>query len=756
MRTLSSREVDIPEPEWRPCEAEAFDLSSHARAREALDIGLAITARGFNIFVLGEDRAGRMTATVSYLRKVCRRAREHRYDWIYVFNFHDEREPLAFSLGAGDGRRFSEAVPRMVRRIKTMLNTALGSETHRERVLSLLRVVDEETAKRKEDIRIAARCYGFDLEQTQNGVRLVRMNTAAPVDETVRSGLMNSLAQMEHAIAQLRAEAEAHIQALDRQTLQTFVATETTELKRQFSTYPEICAWIDDFAADMVDNIHLLWRRDRTPAIQTRPPRYSVNLFIDRATDDGCVVLEPNPTYENLFGRMEYMRSEGSLETNLTLIRPGTLHRANGGVLVLRADDLSKDEQTWTFLKAALRDNVIRIEELHRAGAMPTTGTPRPQPIPLDAKVVIVGSADTYYRFFSLDPDFRTHFKIKADIDPDMPATKKNRDCLGQLISNMATRYGHVAEPEAVSYILGIAARWAGRRDILTARFELLEDVVSEACQYCEVLGPLTKDAVKRAWAARHHRDSRSEQRFFENLERGYIAISTQGNIVGQVNALTVRDMGDHQFGRPSRVTARAGIGDQGLMNLERITELGGKTQQKGAFIVEAYLRGVFGSHLPVSFDCSVTFEQNYGSIDGDSASVAELIAILSALSGLAVRQDFAVTGSFNQLGATQSVGDIVEKIEGFFRATRATRDTGITHGVLIPAANVPDVILEEEIVQAVEQGSFIISAITHVEEAVPFMMSGEQAMRWEDVFARTLETLTTFDRELVKRRIRI
>jgi len=318
----------------------------------------------------------------------------------------------------------------------------------------------------------------------------------------------------------------------------------------------------------------------------------------------------------------------------------------------------------------------------------------------------------------------------------------------------MAER-GFSCEHDAIKMLLGLAARYGGRQDILTARFELIEDLVIEACLNCKDGKTLTEEAVRIAWLNKKRRDSRPEERFFDSMARGHISIQTEGMVVGQINGLTVRDSGDYQFGRPSRLTARAGIGERGVINIDRISDLGGRTQQKGSLIVEGYLRGTFGQYVPVSFDSSITFEQNYGGIDGDSASIAELVAIFSALSEIPIRQDFAVTGSFNQLGEVQSVGDVTEKVEGFFNATRRNREAGRNSGVILPLPNVMDLVLDDEIVEAMEKGIFSILGCGRVEEAVEFFIGSGQ-LSCEDIYNKIKIKLAMFDEILTKKRGRI
>ena len=746
MRALRATDIGIPRHGWQPGSEDTFALSSHARAREALDLSLAINAPGFNVYVLGEDRTGRMSATVAYLGAICTPANSRRKDWIYLQNFRDARQPLAFGLAIGDGALFTETLRRYVSRLRSMLIAALESDAHRERIKRIHRAADEKINEKQAALARAAEQVGFTLEESDEGVRLRPPVADTPDRERNRDRLSSELDQLEREAGQLRASAEAQALAHDRQTLAGLIEGEVADFAATFADYPALSEWIDDLTEEMIRDVRNLGRSSPDERL---PAKYSTNLLVDHSHSDQCVVLEPNPTYENLFGYIEYRRVEGVSETDLTLIRPGALQRANGGVLVLRAEPLAKDETAWTYLKSALRDGVIRIEEPHRSGGMPLIGTPRPEAIPLDAKIVIVGTPDSYYNFFSNDPDFKTYFKIKADIDPDMPATPENLNILGSLFDRMAARQGILCTHEAVGLLLGLSSRQAMRRDSLSSRFELIEDLLHEAGRHAASGERLKPDHVLAAWRARSRREARAEERFHLSVKRRHVAIATSGAVVGQVNALTIRELGDSHFGRPSRLTARASIGHRGLVNIERVTELGGRTQQKGALVVEGYLRGTFARRHPISFDCSITFEQSYGSIDGDSASVGELVSIISALSGLPVRQELAVTGSFNQLGEVQAVGDVIEKVEGFFRVTAKERAEGIRHGVILPSANAHDLAVEDEVVAAVAEGTFSVWAVDRVEEAVELFLGTPAA----EAYDRAAATLKTFD-DLIRDRV--
>jgi predicted ATP-dependent protease len=402
------------------------------------------------------------------------------------------------------------------------------------------------------------------------------------------------------------------------------------------------------------------------------------------------------------------------------MIRSGALHRANGGILILRAEALAADPMAWQFLKGALRDGEIRIEEPHRMGSLPLTGAPQPRPIPLKVKIVVVGDPQYYYAFHALDPEFAFYFKVKADIDATMDADACNVDTFTRLIRQAARRCAGLAcEDGAVQALLGQCARWTGDRTKLAATFELVEDVLAEAAiGLCEPARAITAEHIKAAIVARRLRNSALEDHSHELIARSAVMIRTHGAATGQVNGLTVRAVGDHIFGSPARVTARTYVGRRGIINIDRLTGHGGPIQQKGMFILGGYLHGLFSERCPISFSATVTFEQMYAGVEGDSASLAELCAILSSLADLPVRQDLAVTGSVNQVGEAQVIGGLHHKIEGFFRACQELGLTG-TQGVIFPRANETNLVLRDEVAEAVSQGKFHLWSVEHVDDVL-------------------------------------
>ena len=757
-----------------------FDLSSHKRAREALDFALPIKDIGYNIFVLGPDRSGRMDATVAYLKDFVE-GKKPCDDWVYLNNFRRPHKPRPIRLPAGKGRRFRDDMAELVPAIAEALRKGFTGDAYGEEV----RAEQERTKKNLDEayneLRQKARGEGLDVWSTQQGLSLVVLGDdgkprsqeelmALPDDE--RKRLEEAIERLNPAMMDMRATARRaevemarRVRDINRQIADETTGTLLSDLEANYAGHPGLQRWLVELREDILDNLQLFQQQPEGAASHQEDPlvRYAVNLVVDNGdTSHPNVVLEANPTYQKLFGSIEYRPVSGTLQTDFTMIRGGAVHQANGGILVLRAEAIAAEPVSWHFLKGALRDREIRIEELYRSGGVPMTGTPQPKPIPLDMKVVLVGAPIWYGRFLSLDPDFRTFFKVKADIDGEVDSDGEdhNVQTFAQLIQNSAAKTGRLCDAGAIDLLMGYASRWAANREKLSASFELVEDVITEACVSCGSDAPITAELVEKALAERRRRNNRPEDRSQETIEQGTIMIDSDGTAVGQVNGLVYLDVGDHAFGLPSRITARASAGSYGVINIERMVNMGGPIQQKGAMIVEGYLSGLFARRFPLSFSCSITFEQSYGGVEGDSASLAEVCAILSSLSGLPLRQDIAMTGSVNQAGEVQAIGGANQKVEGFFRVCRERGLTG-KQGAMVPAANERNLILKDDVVEAVEAGQFHLWSAASVADAIE-LLTGRPAGEADadgnypedSVFGLAVRQLEAFDQALTERGI--
>ncbi|NKB49873.1 MAG: AAA family ATPase [Alphaproteobacteria bacterium] len=765
-------------------EVDVFSLSSHARAREAMEFGLIASDPGFNIFVVGEDRSGRMSTTLSYLREAVGGEKKPS-DWVYLNNFRLSNEPIAAQLPAGAGRSLLDAVTALIPQLRDAFGQAFAREEYQQRVQEESDKMRGEVNAAIEAVRKEAQGQGLSIVQSPQGLMVVSLGEdEQPRDigqlpdaerlaiEAAAKQISERLTEINRGAARQQAQFAERMRDFNRQVAEGASDGLLDEFFAKFGDYPSLSRWAVEFRVDVLENYtaFLGGQGDggeggpgQPPPAQRPEDRYAVNLFVDNsAAGHPPVVLESNPTYTNLFGRIEYRQIGGMLQTDFALIRPGALHQANGGILVLRAEALAANGDSWIHLKGALRDRQIRVEEMHRAGGIPIAGAPKPQPIPLDVKVVIVGAPNWYYTFFSIDPEFQAYFKVKAEIDPDLEATAQSVSCYATLIQGFAARHdGANCQDDALEYLLGYASRLAFDRTKLSAKFELIEDIINEAAYLTEggMGNPISRAAVVAARTNRRNRNARIEDRIHEGIRRGTVMIDTEGAVVGQVNGLTVRDMGDHAFGAPARVTARTSIGRRGVTNIERETLLGGPIQQKGAMVIQGFLAGLFAQRVPMSFNASITFEQSYGGVEGDSASLAEALAILSDLSGVPLRQDLAVTGSVNQHGEVQAIGGLTHKAEGFYRTCVETGELTGSQGVVFPASNEPSLVLDDEVNADVAAGRFHVWSVKTVAEGLE-LFTGESAgvadangdYPPDTIFGRIAARLVEYDRILETR----
>jgi predicted ATP-dependent protease len=774
---LPADEVGMPSFHADPdAEASVFDLPSHERAREALDFALKIDRPGYNLFVVGGDRSGRMSATQDFLREYVRG--EAPSDWVYLNNFTHPHRPRPYRLPAGQGRKFRDAMEALVPRLREAIAELMQSEAFQDRLKQQTDSLQAGIRERLGELNKKAEAEGLTLVQGEQGgfgfMPLAAKDdpqAAEKLSEEERKRLAEAADSLSDELAQInrwRTERQSQMMGwykqFERDSADRATAALFDDLMDQFGKVPGLSRWLIAMHQDVLDNLDA-FKPEQKPAnpIMARPQRepperrYAVNLLVDNTDRDRPpVILESNPTYTNLFGRIEYRQQQGGLDTDFTLIRGGAVHKANGGVLILRAEALARDGLAWLALKAALRDGEIAIEEHYRMGAVPIANAPRPKPIPLKLKVVIVGSPNWYYTFFSVDPDFPSYFKLKADIDPDMEVTTPTLARYAGLVNRLAEEREHLPlDRAALARLLGEAARWARRRDRLSAQYELFQDLIGEAAVIARDgrRDSIDEPAVESALAARRRRNARYEERLRRSITDAQVMIDVSGEKAGQINGLTVRDMGDHAFGMPVRITARASIGRGGVTNIEREVAMGGPIQQKGALVIQGFLAGRFARRIPPAFTCSITFEQSYGGVEGDSASMAELLAVLSDVAGVPLRQDLAITGSVNQHGQSQVVGGVTEKVEGFFYTCQAAGPLTGNQGVALPRANAVDLVLDDVVSRAVEEGQFHIHVYDDVESALT-LFTGWPAGTPDDgghypadtVMARVAAELRRFD----------
>lgn len=719
---------------------------AHPRAVEALRLGLDIRHRGYNLFVLGETGSGRH-AIVRELIEAERGKGIPSSDWCYVNNFAESTRPRVLRLPAGRGAKLRDDMQKFVSELAPAIAAAFESDEYRGRIESL-----QDEAKQKEDT--ALRTLGH--ESAQAGIALLRTPQgfmfaplkndeetlsreefeALPEDRQQALGKATDefherLQKLMNQFPRWRRELQGRIKEASREAMQLAVGHLIEELKPTYADLPDVVAFLDAVMADVIETGEALRESSKsegetetllyTGSISIQ--RYLVNLLVDNADTAGRpVVCEDHPTLQNLVGRVEHLVHMGMLVSNFNLIKAGALHRANGGFLILDAAKLLSQPYAWEGLKRALRTGQVRIESLTDMLGLTSTVQLEPEPVAIDLKVVLVGERIIYYLLAELDPDFEALFKIAADFESEVARDSDNTAHYARLVATLARRDGlKPFTASAVGRVIEYAARLAGDAERLTTRTQPIADLLREADHLALGADQVDRRHVEDALDARLRRHDRLRRRYQEEIQRGRLLIATSGLHPGQVNGLAVVSLGEATFAHPVRITATVRLGEGEIIDIEREVELGGPIHSKGVLILASFLAGRFGWNMPLSLKASLVFEQSYGGVEGDSASLAELCALLSALAAAPIRQSLAVTGSVNQFGVVQPVGGVNEKIEGFFDICR---DRGLTgdQGVLIPKTNVADLMLRTDVVDAVRQGQFHVWAVENVDEAIELL----------------------------------
>ena len=728
-----------------------FDLSSHKRAKEAILFGLKMRPFASNVFVVAGDQRGRVVATMEYLEEYIKELPASS-DWVYLNNFISTNKPMPFKLPEGCGTRLRALMGEFIESVHTVFNKSLTEGTFANQINALTATLESEVQTEIENLQQFAITKGLRIESGPDEFTILSIDQSESIETTeiaqnknkksahalktvpMKLYTQEDIQYIREKLAQITASAHLKGRELNKkindlkkkkanQDLIPLIAPLASEMGAYLGE------WIDELKDDILQNIDSFLEEHLDIEIsESVKARYAVNVLIDNhGREHPNVIIDPSPTYESLFGSIKYKSMNNGYHTDFSMIRAGNIHRANGGILVLRSENLVADMELWQALKIALRDKMIRIEERHRESAIPMLDAPDPEPIPLDIQIFLIGAPQWYYNFFFNDPEFRTYFRVKADIEPEMPVTQDNISVYTRLIRQFAQTSGDnpkEIEGAAIEYILGYGCRWMGNRTILTSKIELINNLVKEASQLAHEQGSDTilVTHVIKSIDGRRFRNSVLEDRSHYNIENNLVLIHTDGAMVGAINGLSVLSTGDHDYGLPNRISARTFVGDEGVINIERLTDMGGPIQQKGAMILDGFIQGQFAQTHPVSCSCSLTFEQNYSGVEGDSASLAELLAILSSISQVPIRQDIAVTGSINQFGDVQAVGGVSHKVEGFYRVCFAKGLTG-KQGVVIPKSNQNHIILRDDISEAIREKKFHVWTVETVEEAIHLLM---------------------------------
>jgi lon-related putative ATP-dependent protease len=736
---------------------EVAQLVGQDRALEALHFGTRIRGANHHLFAYGAPGLGKHTMILDHLTIQSRREPAPQ-DWCYVHHFDEPSKPIALQLPNGEGRELKKSLAQLVESLHAAVPAALQTEDFKRREAAIQEEVAERPQRALHDLQERAGRHNVALIRSPTSMGFAALRDgkllgpeefeALPDEEkkayqeTV-AALEEELASILRDVPKVASEARDRMQRLIRETTAYAVHDQLEPVRWRFSKQPNVLEWLDTVERDMVDNAGLFGdKRGPGPGpllgqdagLELR--RYQVNVLVEHDPAEGApVVYEDQPTLANLVGRVEHMARLGALHTDFTLIKPGALHRANGGYLVLDALRVLQYPFCWEMLKSALRAGQVRVESAAQVMTLASTVSLEPQPVPLQIKVILIGEPRLYYLLEQRDPDFASLFKVPVDFGEQMDRTPDNVHQLACLVATMSRREElRPLDAEGMALLVEESARRSGDARKLSVELTPLLDLIREADHVAagrdsEHIGV---DHVQGAIDQRIRRSDRLRERIQEQIERGVQRIETTGALVGQVNGLSVLRVGTFDFGRPTRITVRTRIGGGKVVDIEREVELGGPLHSKGVLILHGFLGARYAEDAPLSLSASIVFEQSYGGVDGDSASSAELYALLSSLARLPLRQDLAVTGSVDQHGHVQAVGGVNEKIEGFFDVCRRRGLTG-TQGVLIPASNVQHLMLRADVVEAVRQGQFQVHAVQHVDEGIALLTGVPAGERDDD-----------------------
>ena len=763
-----------PEKLYNQCDPSSFSftstqdldgkikISGQERARDAIRFGIGMKHNGFNIFALGPTGTGKQTTLEQYLKETASQ-KAAPDDWCYVYDFDNMRQPLAISMPAGKACSFRRDMENLIEGFLTVIPGAFSSEEYQEQEKNIKEQLNERQASEIETLEKKAADKNIALIRTPSGFAFapVKKGEVLNAEEFMRLkteekeiiekeiGLLKeSMQSIMMQIPKWQRETQEKIKDLNQQITSIAVKPLFTELKAKYEDHKAVKKYFDAVEKDVIENFSQFLEKEPSVPQMLLPPgqgkntgnrsfnQYRVNVVVNNMRTKGApVIYEDKPSIQNLVGDIEHLAQMGTLVTDFTLIKSGALHRANGGYLMLDARRLLLEPLAYEALKKAIRTRQIRIESLAQLYGMASTVSLDPQPIPLQTKIILLGERWLYYLLSAKDPDFNELFKVAADFDDEMERNQDNHLSYAGFISSIVNRekLKHL-DRYAVARMIEYGSRMSGDSGKLSTHIQSITDLVNESDYYATENNHdlITRNDVQQAIEARRYRAGRIPEKIQDAILQNTILIDTESEKVGQINGLSVYMLGNQSFGKPSRITTRIKMGKGEVVDIEREVEMGGPIHSKGVMILSGFLGGRFGGEQPLSLSATLVFEQSYGGIEGDSASSAELYALLSAISGKPVKQCFAVTGSVNQYGEIQAIGGVNEKIEGFFDLCLERGLSG-NQGVLIPASNVKNLMLRDDVVDAVKQRNFAIYPVTHIDEGIEILTGIPAGKQRED-----------------------
>lgn len=719
------------------------------RGIKALEFGINVDIKGYNLYLEGPSGVGKTMYTKNYLDKICKKKKTPN-DWCYIYNFDDPNEPVAVSLAAGQGKEFKETMDSFIKDIQVDIKNTFNNDDFEKEKALIKNEYEEKRNVLMEKLNKKSEKYGFQVKSAQNGIYMMPILDGKTIEQEDFEKLDDSLKQefeaksvivQEHII-----QAIGEIKEIEKQTekrlqeWQSNIALLTVNqhinyIKSKFKRNKKITKFLDNVKKDILKNVNY-FLAEPTQEQQPQPsgPRmdlpkpwlnYRVNLFVDNSEQEGApVIMDSNYAYHNIFGKLEYENYYGALKTDYTMLKPGLLHEANGGYIIFQAKDLLANGVCYETLKKALRMKELLIDNTADQRTSMVMVSLKPEPIPLDLKVILVGNEQIYQTLLALDEDFRKLFKIKVEFEDTSENNLENMIKIARFIRGFCEQEDLLPlDKTAVAKVMEYSSRLADDKEKLSTRFNDLAQIIGEAATWAKMAKAkvVSGEFVDKALAERIERIKKYDSRYLEMIKENTLLINTSGFEVGQINGLTVLSIGDYSFGKPAKITANTYTGKSGIINIEREVELSGSTHSKGVYILSGYLGEMFAQDIPLSLTASICFEQLYNGVDGDSASSTELYAILSSLSGVPINQSLAVTGSVNQKGEIQPIGGVNEKIEGFFQICKIRGLNG-SHGVIIPIQNKKNLNLSDEVLEAVKSKKFHIYAISTIEEGIELL----------------------------------
>ena len=748
------------------------------RAVTSIEFGLKMKHKGYNIYIAGVSGIGRTNYAKSLIKKNIK-FNENLKDWIYVNNFRNNNEPVALSFKAGVGKEFKNDIDDIIEKLKVEIPKIFNSKEYENHNRLLMTELENNIHSIIDELNEFAKPKGFKFQITERGLLSVPIKEDGKLMEESELGNLtpSEIRELRERGLKLNQESKEYIDKikscediyknksneLDRNVGRSLVGFYGQYLLTKYGEDEKVNKYINALCNDIVNNIAKFKKepeddkKDEMALLGIMPNkrddkflnRYRVNLFIDNSECKECkIIVESNPTYYNLTGSIEYKNEMGSLTTSFMEIKPGAIHKANGGFLIINVRDLLSNPFSWECLKRTLKTEKINIESLNKQYGYLVTSTLKPEPIDLDLKVILIGDSYYYNLLYAYEDDFRNLFKIMADFDIEVDRNKDNIYKTVQLISNKCkeSNLKHF-DKSAVERLIEYSTRISDDKDKLSARFNKIVDIIYEADAVTDDYELyVTRKDVDKAIKQKIYRNNKYEEKLNEMFENGTLLIDLDGEKVGQINGLAVMGTGEYSFGKPSKITASTYRGRRGNINIEREIKKSGSIHDKGVLILSGYLGNRYGKEKPLSISTSITFEQNYNGIDGDSASSTELYAIISSIADIPIKQYIAVTGSVSQKGEIQPIGGVNEKIEGFFDVCKIKGFTG-KQGVMIPIQNVRNLILKDEIIEAVKEGSFNIYAISNIDEGLE-ILTGKSKEEIDFAVNEVLDKYRRLDKE--------